>query len=296
MAQGWIKLHRKICQCTFWKEKPFDRARAWIDLLLLANHDDDRTLFGKESVEVKRGSLVVSESMLMERWGWSKTKLRSFLTVLERAEMIVKKTDRTKTTISIVNYGFYQDFQTAGKPRKIPQEDRKKTADSPVESSFTGIFQTDGNTTEDTTERPLYKKNKEYIDVSYDTSGAKKFAPAEPGVKRIIDYYFQKFVGKFGEKPVIDGKKDGAIIKRLLRTYGEEKLKGLIDRFFESTDLFIVSSGYTIGVFKTQINKLIAESRQRPPPPNGTGLIDARELAAIREKQRGKKGDWHEVP
>jgi len=82
--------------------------------------------------------------------------------------------------------------------------------------------------------------------------------PAAPSpVKIAIDYYHQKFRAKFGEKPVIDGGKDGALMKKLVETFGETRLKELIDVFFEIDDEFIRNSGYTIGVFKSQINKLI---------------------------------------
>lgn len=79
----------------------------------------------------------------------------------------------------------------------------------------------------------------------------------DPAVSNLIRYYHSKFVDKFGEKPTIDGGKDGRLLKGLLRTYGEEKLKGLIDRFFDSDDSFITNSSYTMGVFKTVINKLL---------------------------------------
>ena len=40
MQQGWISIHRKIRECFIWNEEPYDKAHAWIDLLLRANHDD----------------------------------------------------------------------------------------------------------------------------------------------------------------------------------------------------------------------------------------------------------------
>jgi hypothetical protein len=86
----------------------------------------------------------------------------------------------------------------------------------------------------------------------------------DPRIKRLIDYYHDRFVDKFGEKPVIDGGKDGAIIKKLLGTYSEEKIRELIDAFFESDDPFITRSGYTIGCLKTQVNKLLVQTKKRP--------------------------------
>lgn len=121
---GWIKLHRKIRENPFWDDKPFDKARAWIDLILSANHDSNKFLLGNEMVSVDRGSFITSEKKLMEKWGWSKSKVRAFLSLLENQSMIVKKTDSKKTTLEVLNYCIYQDFETT----KEPQKDRKKTA------------------------------------------------------------------------------------------------------------------------------------------------------------------------
>lgn len=109
---GWIKLSRNILKCYLWEEKPFSRAQAWIDLLLLANHKDNKVLLGNELIEVERGSFITSEVKLMQRWGWGKGKTRAFLLLLEKDGMIVKKSDRKKTTITIVNYSKFQDLQT----------------------------------------------------------------------------------------------------------------------------------------------------------------------------------------
>lgn len=124
--QGWICLHRSIQDSIIWKDKPFDKGRAWIDLILMANHEDNRFLLGNEIVSVKRGSFITSELKLMDRWGWSKSKVRSYLHLLESESMIVKKTDHKKTTITIVKYCDYQDLQTTERPQKDHEKTTKK--------------------------------------------------------------------------------------------------------------------------------------------------------------------------
>ena len=79
-----------------------------------------------------------------------------------------------------------------------------------------------------------------------------------PDVKFFIDYAFEAFQNKYAQKMLVDGGKDGAIVKKLLKTYGLERLKGLWDVFIQSHDPFICQAGRSIGVFKTQINKLIS--------------------------------------
>lgn len=124
---GYIKLYRDIQKHWIWEDKPYSRGQAWTDLLFMANYKPSKFPCGDEIIEVDRGSLVTSELKLMERWGWSKTKLRAFLKLLQNDSMILKKTDRKKTIITIVNYSVYQDSETTEEPIK----DQKRTDERP---------------------------------------------------------------------------------------------------------------------------------------------------------------------
>ncbi len=106
---GWIKLHRKINECWIWEEKPFDKARAWIDLLLLANHSDKKLLFNGNAVTVKKGQYLTSIRKLSDRWGWSYDKVSRFIKVLVSEDMLQKESDSSRTLLTIVNYEVYQD-------------------------------------------------------------------------------------------------------------------------------------------------------------------------------------------
>lgn len=135
MNKGWIKLHRKILDCWFWDEKPYDRARAWVDLLLLANHDDKKISFDGKPITIKRGQYLTSILKLSDRWGWSRNKTKRFLDALECDGMIT--TDRTnkRTLVNVVNYGIYQDSETTDEPTDEPtdgqQKDNGRTTDEP---------------------------------------------------------------------------------------------------------------------------------------------------------------------
>ena len=106
---GWISIHRKIQDHWLWKEKPFDKRSAWIDILLMVNHEDKKVLLRNELIEVKRGSRITSIRQLCERWGWSNTKVKNFLNLLEKDNMLIVKSDSKKTTLTVVNYNDYQD-------------------------------------------------------------------------------------------------------------------------------------------------------------------------------------------
>lgn len=110
---GWICLYRSIVECELWNEKPFDRARAWIDLLLMANHKDKSFLFGNKVIEVKRGELITSQSKLSNRWGWSRRKIQDYLKLLERLRMVSTKSTAKYTSVTVINYSKYQNLGTS---------------------------------------------------------------------------------------------------------------------------------------------------------------------------------------
>lgn len=116
--KGWIALHRKIQDHWLWEDKPFSKQAAWVDMLLLANHDDNKFLFGNELIEVKCGSFITSIEKLKHRWGWSNTKVINFLKLLESDEMVTKKSDTKKTVITIVKYSDYASYE---KTKTMPE-------------------------------------------------------------------------------------------------------------------------------------------------------------------------------
>jgi uncharacterized phage protein (TIGR02220 family) len=109
MAKGWISIHRKIQDCDIWTDaEPLDRRSAWIDLLLMANHEDKNILINGKPRVIKKGQRLTSTIKLAERWKWSVNRVRRYLALLERLDMVT--TDRTTngTILTIVNYGIYQ--------------------------------------------------------------------------------------------------------------------------------------------------------------------------------------------
>lgn len=113
--EGWIKVHRKIQECFLWSDKPYDKARAWIDLLLLANHSQKSILFNGENFTISRGQYLTSVRKLADRWSWSYDKVTRYLKMLEKENMLRKESDKNRTLITIVNYEVYQDLPITDK-------------------------------------------------------------------------------------------------------------------------------------------------------------------------------------
>lgn len=90
--------------------------------------------------------------------------------------------------------------------------------------------------------------------------GKKKLLPqneAGKDVKNALSHFGIRFKEKNGETYFCTFKKDTPLIKNVIKLYGIEKTNSLIDKFFLSEDEFIKKSGHTIGIFVTQINKLL---------------------------------------
>lgn len=126
MEKGWIKVHRSITECFIWTDKPFDKARAWIDLLLLVCHKDKKILIDGKPFTVSRGSYLISRGKLAERWGWSLKKLDNYLRVLESEEMVTTFSTKKGIVITIVNY---DKFQVQGTTEDTAEDTTQDTVD-----------------------------------------------------------------------------------------------------------------------------------------------------------------------
>ncbi|EDS79189.1 conserved hypothetical protein [Clostridium perfringens C str. JGS1495] len=127
MVEGWLKLYRSIQNHWLWEDKPFSRGQAFVDLLLMANHKDNKILFNGELIEIKRGSRITSLRQLSDAWGWSTTKVKKFLELLEKENMITVKSDNKKTLVTIENYGVYQEVGNTEETQEKQQSNTEVT-------------------------------------------------------------------------------------------------------------------------------------------------------------------------
>lgn len=125
--EGWAKIYRSLSDHWLWEDKPFSKGQAWIDLLLLVNHSEKKTMIDGRLETVSVGQTITSTRKLCDRWGWSNTKVRNFLKMLENESMIIVKSDSKKTVINIVNYSVYQDSDNKKETVKRQSRDSQTT-------------------------------------------------------------------------------------------------------------------------------------------------------------------------
>jgi len=85
---------------------------------------------------------------------------------------------------------------------------------------------------------------------------------SDPRVKEFMDWWHQEYRKRFSSPYRFNGGKEGTLIKVLLQDYDLPRLQELARLFFDSTDPWVQQTGgYTIGVFASQINKIVSTAR-----------------------------------
>ncbi len=100
---------------------------------------------------------------------------------------------------------------------------------------------------------------------SYSSSPSTSISTSDSRIKDFIDWWFQEYQSRFGQKYLVTGK-DASTVKRMIGTFDVENLKKYAVGFFGSDDEFVKKAGYTIGVFWSQINKLTSGGKRGGKP------------------------------
>ena len=113
MNLGWIKLYRRIKDHWLWpKGTRYSKLEAWIDLLLSANHSQNKVLLGSKLITVERGQILTSQLSLAKKWSWNRKTVNTFLKLTKSDEILdfrsSSEVDTGYTLITIRNYGKYQ--------------------------------------------------------------------------------------------------------------------------------------------------------------------------------------------
>lgn len=137
---AFVKIDRQMFEHWLWTEKPFDKGRAWLDLIQLASHKDEKFMANGVMIDGKRGHIYKSQDYLAKRWGWSRGKVSRFLGTLEKDNMIIKKNVRygavNGTVITLVNYGKFQDARAVDGAVNGQSTDSGRTVNGHIQESI----------------------------------------------------------------------------------------------------------------------------------------------------------------
>jgi len=128
-----------------WLDEPFTRGQAWVDLLMLANHQDGHVRVRGNRVSVRRGQVAWSVARLAARWQWSRGKVQRYLDELEDYIMIEQQKNNVTTLISITNYSDYQKTDSRRTAESLLKTPKFNESDQTVEQQnfFVSIDESD---------------------------------------------------------------------------------------------------------------------------------------------------------
>jgi hypothetical protein len=106
-STGYINLFRSIRKHWVWQDA--EKFKWWVDILLEANHKDQKVLLGGKLIECNRGQSVNSLLTWAKRWRTNSSAVRRFLKLLESDSMIVTENVSKTTRLTVCNYGSYND-------------------------------------------------------------------------------------------------------------------------------------------------------------------------------------------
>jgi len=138
--RGYVKIYRSIEDHWIWRDEPFTKGQAWIDILLSVNHKDNDMLLRNSTsvITIHAGQMWTSVTNLSRKWGWSKNRVLRYLKLLKNEGMI--RTDGTArgTLLTVVNYGkFALDGYTVGDADGDAGEDADGYADGDASGTRT---------------------------------------------------------------------------------------------------------------------------------------------------------------
>lgn len=172
--EGYIPISRTLFEHPFWcEERVFSKFEAWVDILQLARFEkagDRKILIGNKMVSIHRGQFIASLRYLGSRWGWSKNKVSSFITLLVAENMVKKDTEKDsgQTIITICKYEQYNDVSGM---RKDSKKDSSGTGQGQLRDS-TGTNNNKVNKENNNT--PLYPPTEEKTDSGLKTKQEKE--------------------------------------------------------------------------------------------------------------------------
>ena len=123
-SEGFVFIPRGIRRHWLWGNTKL--YEWWTDLVMMAAYEPCTVRFGKHKVPIKRGETVVSQRMLLHRWGTNGRIVRTFLDDLEEENIISREFFTSYTIVTISDFDMFQGGN------KTPKQGKRKNAESEV--------------------------------------------------------------------------------------------------------------------------------------------------------------------
>ena len=115
-SEGFVCIPRGIRKHWIWQNAKYNQW--WEDLVMMAAYEPGITRFNKHKVPTKRGEAVVSQRMLLHRWGTNGRMVKTFLEDLEEENIISREIFTSYTIVTISNFDLFQGGKKTSKKGK----------------------------------------------------------------------------------------------------------------------------------------------------------------------------------
>lgn len=159
-ASNFLQLSRKIMDTPYYKDKPFNRLAAFLDLMMLTQHTTIQEFKRGELVTYERGHCYHPIEEFATRWGWDRRKVRRFLDQMEKNGDITVYTSKRGTQIVMHKYDEWQGYGISdGISQSLEDEDVE-----PLHGISNGQTdgRTDGSSDSRTDGKKVIRKNNSY--------------------------------------------------------------------------------------------------------------------------------------
>lgn len=125
---GFVALYRRLLDHPLWTQFPAEWLKAWLYLLLRANHKPLAWWDGTREIQIPTGGLVTSIEKLATGSRISRGQARGSLDYFEKAGMVTRQASNRHSIITITNWPLYQ-FSCVDDDIPYEAERSKQTTD-----------------------------------------------------------------------------------------------------------------------------------------------------------------------
>ena len=140
MGNGWICLHRSIIDNWVFSDPV--ALKAWLCILLSANHKETKVLFDGELIPVQKGQFITSVRKFADKVGCTRRKAEKLLELFELDNMIHRTRHKKGTLLTVEKYSIYQDMRDS---ESTSQSTGESTTQSTGESTQTTMKNNENN-------------------------------------------------------------------------------------------------------------------------------------------------------
>ena len=234
MNNGWIRLDRKLLSHWVFETEDPAICKAWLYMLLTANHTSKVSVYKMKKYTIKRGQLCTSYDSLSRKWNMSIGKVRRFLKLLKNDRMIDIDTSNGFTLVTIVNY---DEYQTTNNKQTDKQIDKQTDTQTDTQTGYT------------ITNKQIKQNN---------NKGVKN-------TNTLIKYFGECYYKKFKVEYHASYGKDNKLLQSLITQYGYDDvrlaIKYFIDEYIDSDNF--ANKNPTISGLKMVWNGMISNVKNK---------------------------------